>query len=60
VDTPAGSVPSPFGGPPAQVVETCRAHATVTTPGVNDQIGIDVWMPVSGWNGRFQGVGGGG
>jgi feruloyl esterase len=25
---------------------------------VNDKIGIDVWMPVSGWNGRFQGVGG--
>ena len=35
-------------------------HATVNTPGVTDQIGIDVWMPVEGWNGRFQGVGGGG
>lgn len=46
-------------GPP-QVVATCRVHATVTTPGVDDQIGIDVWMPLSGWNGRFEGVGGGG
>ena len=46
------------GLPPTPVVETCRVHATVTTPGVNDQIGVDVWMPVSGWNGRFQGVGG--
>jgi feruloyl esterase len=27
---------------------------------VGDQIGVDVWMPVSGWNGRFQGVGGSG
>jgi feruloyl esterase len=27
---------------------------------VNDQIGIDVWLPVIAWNGRFQGVGGGG
>jgi Tannase and feruloyl esterase len=61
VDTPAGSVPGPFpGAPPTPVPETCRVHATVTSPGVNDQIGIDVWMPVSGWNGRFQGVGGGG
>jgi hypothetical protein len=61
VDTPAGIVPPPFTGfPPTPVVATCRVHATVTTPGVNDRIGVDVWMPVSGWNGRFQGVGGGG
>jgi Tannase and feruloyl esterase len=60
-DTPAGTVPPPLAGlPPTPVVETCRVHATVTTPGVNDQIGVDVWMPVSGWNGRFQGVGGSG
>jgi len=61
VDTPAGSVPPPFPGPPPLAVpETCRVHATVTSPGVNDHIGIDVWIPVSGWNGRFEGVGGGG
>jgi feruloyl esterase len=35
-------------------------HATVTTPGRGDHIGVDVWMPASGWNGRFQGVGGSG
>jgi hypothetical protein len=61
VVAPAGTVPPPIPGlglPPAPVVETCRVHATVTTPGVNDQIGVDVWMPVNGWNGRFQGVGG--
>jgi Tannase and feruloyl esterase len=50
VDTPAGTA----------VVRTCRVHATETTPGADDHIGIDVWMPVSGWNGRFEGVGGGG
>jgi hypothetical protein len=43
---------------PTTVVSACRVHATVTTPGVNDRIGVDVWMPVNGWNGRFQGVGG--
>lgn len=59
--TPAGNLPPPFPGfPPTPVVETCRVHATVTTPGAGDHIGIDVWMPVSGWNGRFQGVGGSG
>ena len=61
VDTPAGIVPGPFPSvPPTPVPETCRVHATVTSPGVNDQIGVDVWMPASGWNGRFEGIGGGG
>src|SRR4029453_3138311 len=61
VHAPAGTVVPPFPGvPPTPVIETCRVHATVTTPGVNDQIGVDVWMPVNGWNGRFQGAGGGG
>ena len=60
VDTPSGEVPPPFPGfPPTPVVATCRVHATVTTPGLNDRIGVDVWLPISGWNGRFQGVGGG-
>ena len=40
VDTPAGTIPP--------VPRTCRVHATVNTPGVTDQIGIDVWMPVEG------------
>ncbi len=58
---PAGVIPPPLPFLPATpVVETCRVHATVTTPGVNDHIGVDVWLPVSGWNGRFQGVGGSG
>ncbi|MBV9580994.1 MAG: tannase/feruloyl esterase family alpha/beta hydrolase [Chloroflexi bacterium] len=35
-------------------------HATVQTPGAGDHIGVDVWMPLRGWNGRFQGVGGSG
>jgi hypothetical protein len=59
VETPAGVVPGPLPGqPPTAVPATCRAHATVTTPGRSDQIGVDMWMPLSGWNGRFQGVGG--
>ncbi len=59
--TPAGVIPPPLPFlPPTPVVETCRVHATVTAPGMTDQIGVDVWLPLTGWNGRFQGVGGGG
>jgi feruloyl esterase len=58
-ETPAESAPGPFpGAPPTAVPATCRAHATVTRPGASHQIGVEVWMPLSGWNGRFQGVGG--
>ena len=61
VDTPSGQIPPPLPGfPPTPIVATCRVHATVTTPGAGDHIGVDVWMPTSGWNGRFQGVGGNG
>jgi feruloyl esterase len=42
------------------VPASCRVHATVTHPPAGDTVNIDVWMPVEGWNGRFQGVGGGG
>jgi feruloyl esterase len=37
----------------------CRVTATLT-PTPQSSIGIEVWMPASGWNGRFEGVGGGG
>jgi feruloyl esterase len=60
-EAPADTIPPPLPGLPATpVVATCRVHATVTTPGVSDQIGVNVWLPLSGWNGRFQGVGGSG
>ncbi|MGH8780276.1 tannase/feruloyl esterase family alpha/beta hydrolase [Paraburkholderia sp.] len=38
---------------------TCRVVATVSTqPG--EHIGIEVWLPQTGWNGRLLGVGSGG
>ena len=39
---------------------SCRVHASVTHPPAGDDVNIDVWLPLEGWNGRFQGVGGGG
>jgi feruloyl esterase len=40
-------------------VPVCRIVAVVSTePG--EQVGIEVWLPTTGWNGRFQGLGSGG
>jgi feruloyl esterase len=43
------------GGPPPTVPSFCRVQLTVAP-----QIHVEVWMPASGWNGKFEGVGGGG
>jgi feruloyl esterase len=37
----------------------CRVAATLT-PSTDSDIKIEVWMPASGWNGKFQAVGNGG
>jgi feruloyl esterase len=37
----------------------CRIGASLT-PSSDSEIGIEVWMPVEGWNGNFQAVGNGG
>src|SRR4029453_2589223 len=52
---PAPPVPGPRAGGPLPVPSFCRVQLTVAP-----QIHIEVWMPSSGWNGKFQGVGGGG
>jgi len=37
----------------------CRVAATIR-PAPDSEIKIEVWMPVSGWNGKFRGTGNGG
>ena len=37
----------------------CRV-AAASTPSSDSEIRIEVWMPLAGWNGKFQGVGNGG
>ena len=37
----------------------CRVAATLT-PSSDSAIQIEVWMPVTGWNGKYQAVGNGG
>jgi feruloyl esterase len=39
---------------------SCRVTATVTHPPADDKVKIFIALPIKGWNGRFQGVGGGG
>jgi len=43
----------------ADLPEFCRAAATLT-PSSDSDIKIEVWLPASGWNGKFQAVGNGG
>ena len=55
---PEGSFTPPTAGPtakPLRMPAACRVVGRVP-PAVN----FEVWMPVSGWNGKFQAVGGGG
>ena len=38
----------------------CQVNVTLTHPGTGDSVNNQVWLPLSGWNGIFLGVGGGG
>ena len=61
----AGAFEAPGGGagrgpnPYAALGEFCRVAATLT-PTSDSDIKIEVWLPASGWNGKFQAVGNGG
>jgi len=52
---PAPPVPGARAGAPLPVPSFCRVQLAVAP-----QIHIEVWMPATGWNGKFEGVGGGG
>ena len=47
------------GGAAAPLPAYCRVQATIR-PTSDSEIKIEVWMPATGWNGKFQGVGNGG
>jgi feruloyl esterase len=59
---PAGT-PPPFPGARApnfkDLPEFCRV-STASRPTNDSEIKIEVWMPVSGWNGKLRGTGNGG
>jgi len=54
-DPAAGIRPISFADLPA----FCRVAATLT-PSTDSDIKIEVWLPATGWNGKFQAVGNGG
>ena len=56
---PAGTYTAPNGEVFKDIPAFCRVAATLT-PTSDSEIRIEVWMPASGWNGKFEGVGNGG
>jgi hypothetical protein len=60
VDQPAGTVQVPGGPAIPNVPARCEVTLYLTHPGASDHVRVAVWLPTSGWNGRFQGTGGGG
>ncbi len=59
----AGAFSPPTGGGGGQAYSTlpafCRVAATIT-PTSDSDIKVEVWLPASGWNGKYQAVGNGG
>jgi len=60
--TPPPNLPAWLVGDPAAykaLPAFCRVVAE-SRPSADSDIGIEVWMPLAGWNGRFRGQGNGG
>ncbi len=56
---PAGTFEPPYGNPVKDMPAFCRV-AGVIQPSSDSYIRFEVWMPASGWNGKYRGVGNGG
>jgi len=56
---PAGDFPIPEGRTTVQLPAFCRVQGVIR-PTSDSSIAFEVWMPSSGWNGRYLGVGNGG
>jgi feruloyl esterase len=47
-----------LGGEVTDVPAFCEVTVVLTHPGDGDHAKVRTWLPVTGWNGRFQGLGG--
>lgn len=54
------TLPGDGGASPPPRLSFCDVNITLTHGAANDSVRVEVWMPLEGWNGRFQGTGGGG
>lgn len=54
------SVPASASAPGINGLAICDVVVQLSHPGANDLVTVEVFLPLTGWNGRFQGVGGGG
>jgi feruloyl esterase len=52
------SAPGQGAGPSRPLPAFCRVEATLT-PSPDSDIKIEIWMPASGWNGKYEAVGNG-
>src|SRR4051812_33453500 len=59
VASPAGPLALPDGPPLPSMPALCRVTGTIK-PSADSDIQFEVWLPASGWNGRFRGLGNGG
>ena len=57
--SPPGARQDGEANPYRTLPEFCRVAATLT-PTSDSDIKVEVWLPASGWNGKFQAVGNGG
>jgi feruloyl esterase len=59
VAVPAGDLAGLTPRPLANLPAFCRVAATLM-PSIDSDIRIEVWMPVDGWSGKYEGTGNGG
>lgn len=45
---------------PDATASFCNVTITYTHPSYDDSIGVELWLPLQGWNERLQAIGGGG
>jgi tannase/feruloyl esterase len=60
VFVPAGTDQIPGGPSIPNVPAHCEVTLFLAHPGAGDHVRVAVWLPTSGWNGRYEGTGGGG
>lgn len=58
-EVPAGTFHPPYGDPVTELPTFCRVTGVIR-PSSDSDIRFEVWLPETGWNGKYLGVGNGG